>query len=162
MSQLVAHAEHELALLQHGADEQENGRDEMQAAISENLLGIVRAFADGGHSGGPASYAIRLLPRLLSYEPLTPLTGADDEWVVHEMPDGARMEQNRRCGRVFREHGVVYALDVVVFKDRHGSTFTGWDSARRISLPCIPPESRATRWRRLSRWSARLRGQLRP
>lgn len=156
---LVEHAKRELDLLQSEADSDEpGGGDDFQRAINEHLLSMVALFAEEGHSGGSASYSIGMLQRLLSYEPITPLTGADGEWM--EVADG--MEQNTRCSRVFREKGIAYDIDAVVFREWRGDgSFTGWDSARRVKFPYFP-KTRYTRFRRLSRLWGQLRGQMRP
>jgi hypothetical protein len=72
-SKLVAFAEDELARM---------GKDEsgMQDSINKLILQIVQAFADFGHSGSTAGYTNGILDRLLRFLPLSPLTGADDEW----------------------------------------------------------------------------------
>lgn len=134
------------------------------------LLEVIDAFADQGHSGGSASivgprvgYVLR---QLLAFEPITPLTGADDEWVdiTEDMAGRPGLQQNARCGRVFREGGIAYDIEAVVYRERGGGGFTGWDSARRVTFPYAPASPRyVSAWlRRPERLLARLRGQLRP
>lgn len=55
-------------------------------------------FLDYFDSGGAVSIAAPIMRRLLSTIPLSPLTGADDEWVdvSHDM------FQNKRCFSVFK------------------------------------------------------------
>lgn len=162
---LIDHARRELDILQAAANEEEGGVDEMQAAITEHLLSIVALFAEEGHSGGGAGYAIGMLQRLLSFEPITPLTGKDSEWaLVSYGPEvDTNLEQNMRCSRVFREDGVAYDLDAVVYRERSGASFTGWDSARRVTFPYVPKTRMVPAWRRRAeRLVARVRGQLRP
>lgn len=159
---LVEHARRELAALQTAADRDEDGIDEFQRDINESLMRIVATFAEAGHSGSSAGYSIEMLGRLLRFEPITPLTGADGEWmaITQDMVGRPGVEQNVRCGRVFRENGVAYDIDAVVFKERRGGgAFTGWDSKRRITFP-YTPTTRYTRWRRFSRLWARVRGKL--
>ena len=74
-SAAINFAKHELSLLRAPGDEP----DEMQDAIEENIIRILEVFAEAGHSGFSASYATNILNKLLRFEPLTPLTGADDE-----------------------------------------------------------------------------------
>lgn len=154
---LLDHARQELDALKAAADADEGGPDEFQTEINKHLLAMVELFADVGHSGGSAAYSIGMLQRLLSYEPITPLTGADDEWVDH----GDGLEQNKRCGRVFRENGVAYDIDAVVYRERNGGGFTGWDSKRKVTFPYMPRTRSVPAWlRRPERWWARLRRQL--
>ena len=54
--------------------------DEMNDAMCEHILKMVNVFAEEGHSGFSANYAINILQKLLRFEPLSPLTGEDDEW----------------------------------------------------------------------------------
>lgn len=161
-----------MSLLEHARRELEiaNRDDDLavEPPIADAMLAIIEGFAGQGHSGGSASivgprvgYVLR---QLLAYEPITPLTGADDEWmtVAEDMIGRPDVEQNVRCGRVFREAGVAYDIEAVVFRDWRGPcAYTGWDSGRRISFP-YTPTTRHTRFRRLSRMWARARGKLRP
>ena len=54
--------------------------DDMDGMMRKHILHMVNEFADEGHSGFSASYAISCLRRLLEFKPLTPLTGEDSEW----------------------------------------------------------------------------------
>lgn len=155
MSELVTHAKAELRHLRGGSDEP----DEMQDEMDRCVLQIVEIFAGQGHSGSSASYAVSVVEPLLRFEPIRPLTGADDEW----MEVGPGVEQNIRCSHVFREKNAAFDTEAVVFRERNGVGFTGWDSARRITFPYSPKTRTVAAWRRRPlRWWARLRGQLRP
>lgn len=65
-------------LVQHAIREMnpETGDTELKL----QMLGIVEAFADMGHSGASAPWCANALARLFMFEPLGPLTGEDDEW----------------------------------------------------------------------------------
>jgi hypothetical protein len=91
-------------------------KDAMQEALCENILKILDIFAEEGHSGSSASYAIGLLTKLLKFEPLGPLTGEDWEWTY--VSDG--LYQNKRCSQVFKEDGNVY--------DSIGKVFYTWET----------------------------------
>lgn len=65
---LVEHAKRELDLLENDED------------FNQSILKAVAAFAEYGHSGGSASYAIPLLNDLLQFKPLSPLTDDPKEW----------------------------------------------------------------------------------
>ena len=73
-------------ILKHAMDEldrigmTEDSDDEMNVAMRKHILHMMQEFANEGHSGFSASYAINILTRLLDFKPLTPLTGEDDEW----------------------------------------------------------------------------------
>lgn len=68
-SNLVAHARRELRIIGEDTD------------TTRGLCRVVQAFADMGHSGGSAPYAIAYLERLLKYQPLSDLTDDPSEWI---------------------------------------------------------------------------------
>lgn len=98
------------------------------------VLKMVEQFADEGHSGMSAGMAIALFKKVASFEPLTPLTGSDDEW--NEVGPG--VFQNRRCSRVFKENGQAYDIDGIVWRDPDGMTFTNRDSRVPVTFPYTP------------------------
>jgi hypothetical protein len=103
-------------------------------ALGPAILGVVKTFAAEGHSGFSAGIALAALEKLLRFQPLTPLTGADDEW--NEVGDG--MWQNKRCGHVFRDaDGSAYDLDGIVFRDGTG-TYTNSASRTPVTFPYVP------------------------
>ena len=122
------HAETELAIaLPDG--------DEMNEAMKADLLELVLVFSTQGHSGFSAAYARSIFKSLASFEPLTPLTGADDEWA--EVAEG--QWQNKRCSRVFKDaDGRAYDIDAVVFEEPCGARFTSRDSRLYIEFPYTP------------------------
>jgi hypothetical protein len=105
MSALVSFAKEELAMLR--------GPEpcEMQDLIDANVIKIVSAFADGGHSGSTAAYTIDIVEKLLRFDPLTPLTGAADEWMDVSEMSGTPMWQNRRCSHVFKDEAKAWDID---------------------------------------------------
>lgn len=122
----TAHAERELP--------PPNG-DEMQTLMNQQLMEVVLVFSTHGHSGFSAGYAVHALGKLLRYEPLRPLTGADDEW--NDVGDG--VWQNNRCGRVFKGiDGVAYDIDGRVFREPSGLTYTSRDSRVYVTFPYTP------------------------
>lgn len=96
-------------------DEAGNYKDEMQQAICEHVLKLLDVFADEGHSGSSAPYAVGVFKKLAMFEPLVPLTGEDWEW--SEVREG--VFQNKRCSRVFKQadrfDGQPYDIDGIVF-----------------------------------------------
>lgn len=73
--------------------------DPMQAEMNKDIMQAVKLFGSQEHSGFSASYAIGAIERLLRFQPLTPLTGKDDEW--NEVGEG--VFQSRRCPSVFKD-----------------------------------------------------------
>lgn len=75
--------------------------EETTQAVLETMERFYREF----DSGGAASVMVPVLVRCLYGLPLTPLTGADDEWEDRSDlgPDPAgTILQNKRCSQVFR------------------------------------------------------------
>jgi hypothetical protein len=135
----ISFAESELDRIGMTADSD----DEMNVSMREHILRMVEAFADEGHSGFSANYAVNCLDKLLRYEPLSPLTGEDDEW--NEVGDG--VYQNKRCSRVFKENDEAYDIDGIVFwewytdpetGEKFKSHFTCKDSRVPVEFPYVP------------------------
>lgn len=120
--------------------------DEMQEAICNHVMDLLKVFIDEGHSGTTAPYAVNLFKQLAMFEPIVPLTGEDWEWVDH----GYCM-QNKRCSHVFKQpdrfDGQAYDSQAVIFWDwytdqetgeKYKSHFTSRDSAQPITFPYTP------------------------
>lgn len=144
MSNLVDYAKRELDILNLGNDDRTG--EGMDFHMRDHILRMVEMFAEEGHSGFSASYALSILKRVLAYKPITPLTGADDEW--NEVGDG--VFQNRRASNVFKENDQAYWMDGIVFwewyedenGEKHKSYFTSRDSRVNIeSFPWSMPET---------------------
>ena len=124
--------------------------DEMQGMICGHVLKLLDVFADEGHSGSSAPYAVNLFKTLAMFEPIVPLTGEDWEWteIAREMSgsNNGTLYQNKRCSRVFKDDGGAYDIDGIVFYDwfedenheRHKSHFTGKESRVYITFPYTP------------------------
>lgn len=125
---LLEHAEKEIALAK-GLDSEYDGM------LKDSILEIVKVFAKQGHSGFSAGMTISILEKLLRFQPLTPLTGEDSEWVKISNDD---VYQNTRCSHVFKENGVAYDIDGKVFEDEHGNWYTSKDSRVEIQFPYTP------------------------
>jgi hypothetical protein len=121
--------------------------DEMQEAICKHVLKLLDVFADEGHSGSSAPYAVNVFKKLAMYLPLVPLTGEDWEW--HEASEG--VFQNKRCSRVFKQadrfDGQAYDIDGRVFYewyteketgDKRKSYYTSRDSMVPVTFPYDP------------------------
>ena len=103
-SNLVAHARRELAFVNSRAQP----GDEYTQSDIDGFIKVIQAFADMGHSGGSAPYAIGIISDLLQFKPLAPLTDDSDEWYFHgEERWGAKggVWQNRRHGEAFSHDG---------------------------------------------------------
>lgn len=114
--------------------------DEMNDAMCEHILKMVNVFAEEGHSGFSAEYAISILQKLLRFEPLSPLTGEDDEWNEVGEEYGNSIYQNKRLSRVFKESkdGQAYDIYGKVFVEPNGASYTSRDSRVYIEFPYVP------------------------
>lgn len=114
--------------------------DEMQEMICNQILELLDLFAEHGHSGSSAPYAINLFTKLAKFEPIAPIQGTDDEWADVEND----MFQNKRLSSVFKygKLGTPYYIDAIVWKDESGACFTGSvegiKSSQSISFPFLP------------------------
>jgi hypothetical protein len=137
MSNLRAHAERELQLAGLLDPDGDNYGDLLGKAVLE----LIDVLANQGHSGMSANMTTDVFNRVARREPLTPLTGEDDEWVelAHIQ---AGVFQNKRCSRVFKQsdrfNGQAYDTEGVVFREPGGACMTNGDSHTPITFPYIP------------------------
>jgi hypothetical protein len=124
-------------------------KDEMQEIVCDGVMKLLMVFAEEGHSGSSAPYAIDLFKKLAMFEPIVPLTGEDWEWSdVRHNGDGSIHYQNKRCSHVFKEgDGQAYDIDGRVFwewyKDQETgekckSHYTSRDSRVHVTFPYTP------------------------
>lgn len=99
--------------------------DEYNGMMRKHLLHMVKEFADEGHSGFSANYALSCLKKLLDFKPLSPLTGEDDEWGDVSEVSGYTLYQNKRCYSVFKDKDGAYDIDGKVFWEWHVDETTG-------------------------------------
>lgn len=130
----------------------QNGKfkDNMQEMICVHIMKLLEVFADEGHSGSTAPYAIDLFSKLAKFEPLVPLTGEDWEWNdVSEYGgrDDGPLYQNKRCSHVFKDKNGAYDIDGCVFwewytdsqtGEKHKSYFTSNYSKVPVTFPYTP------------------------
>lgn len=136
-SNLVLHAENELNIMLARCEDEESRQ--MQIMMNNDILEVIKVFSEQGHSGFSAGYAISLLQKLLKYEPITPLTGNDDEWNKLDYGDDVKY-QNKRCSRIFKNaDGQAYDSEGKIFSDDGGeSWYQSKNSRTYITFPYIP------------------------
>ena len=151
MSNYKSHFERELEILRKSVDKDDKLIIEDFIPIIYDILDV---FAEQGHSGGSAPYyssAIsNTIKKVLSFEPLSPITGEDSEWNNVSDREGDETYQNKRLSSVFKKgkDGKPYYINAVVFKGQNGSCFTSGgvefkdgrtiSSRQYISFPFIP------------------------
>ena len=161
---LVEFARKELTLAGWFGEEGLYGAD-----MGHAVLELVQKFSDQGHSGMSAGICLALFKKVASFEPLTPLTGEEDEWedITNDFfvakvlnkgseenseadalvdrinldpgPTGKRY-QNLRCFRVFKEDDRVYDSAAILFKNSDGIIVQNSKSRKDIQFPYMPTQ----------------------
>jgi len=117
---LIDQAKKELAAVHFGEED------------SRVMIEILEKFFDQWDSGGAVSVAAPVLQQLIAGKPLSPLTGADDEWFIHDAH--GCYAQNLRCSTVFKgtKDGPAYDIDV---PGRPPITFPYWPDRSEVRPP---------------------------
>ena len=131
--------------------------------LGDAIMKMIDVFAEEGHSGMSASIAINVFGRVARFEPLSPLTGEDDEWTdissdsfaafpITEPDDEAldiidainstkaikRLWQNKRCSHVFKDENGAYDSQGRIFREPSGACFTSKESRVPVTFPYTP------------------------
>jgi hypothetical protein len=134
MSNLVEFAKSELALA--GLFDKDSDYGGMMGDV---VLKMIEQFSEDGHSGMSAGMAISLFEKLARYEPLTPITGEDDEWFNVSEASGETMFQNKRCSHVFKGgDGKAYDIDGRIFREPNGACYANRESRIYVTFPYTP------------------------
>lgn len=107
-------------------------------ALGEAVIDMQKVFAMAGHSGYSAGMATSIFEKVARYEPLTPLTGDDDEWVYHDGYGGKPFYQNKRCSHVFKDDEEAYDCQGRVFREPSGACYTSSASRVPVTFPYTP------------------------
>lgn len=104
---------------------------------SRVMIEIMEKFFDQWDSGGAVFVVAPILQRLIAGKPLSPLTGADDEWV--DMSEYSREDQrpyfqNVRCSSVFKTPEGTYDINVA---GRPLITFPYWPDHAEVGSPVV-------------------------
>lgn len=131
---LIEHAKKELEFAGFFKKKDNDLDNEMSEMMRKDVLELIEVFAKQGHSGGSAPHAVALFKKLASYEILTPLTGADEEW----MAISENEFQNKRALRVFKKNGKAYDIRGKIFREPNGVCYTGKGSYVDVNFPYVP------------------------
>lgn len=103
--------------------------------FATEIIALVKKFSESGQSGGSAPYVAHAISdtikKLCLHEPITPITGDDDEWndVSFDYGDNKKHYQNKRCSAIFKDvdDGVERFdyLDALIKKDKDGICWNG-------------------------------------
>jgi hypothetical protein len=102
--------------------------------LYNSLKEMLEVFGNQGFSGSSAGMAVSMFGRLAMFEPLSPLTGEDDEW----NKIGPDEYQNKRCSSIFKKFGSAYNIEGIIFRDKDGHTYINSDSRVYVTFPCMP------------------------
>ena len=135
--------------------------------VGKAVMELIKVFSDQGHSGMSANLCRHLFEKVSAFEPLTPLTGEDDEWnditeqyfvakvISKGVPDSTEpgeivdlinrdtgpsgiQYQNKRCSHVFKDVTGVYDSKGKLFKDKKGDISQRRESRVYITFPYTP------------------------
>lgn len=120
----------------------ENAIAEMKRAgvdeqTKRDVLSIMHMFFARWDSGGAVSVMLPMIVRCLRGQPLSPLTGADDEWIDRSEYSDIPTQQNMRCSSVFRsrmdatQEWRVYDIDL---PDDANTVVFPYDPATRVDV----------------------------
>lgn len=135
MSKLVEYAKSELEKAFPCND------DEMQQMAIDDVLELIEIFSNQGHTGLSAHYVLNLFTRLVNWNPISYLTGEEDEWGEPYGED--ELQQNKRCGKIFRRHhdnSTAVNIEGIVFEQPNGISYTNKDSEVPIEFPYWVPD----------------------
>ena len=147
MSNMLKWAEQELRYAGYDINDPEDGPNRW---LAEGTIELLKVFAEQGHSGSSAPYAVSLFEKLALWKSIAPLTGEDDEWA--EAYDYEGTQQNKRNGTVFKRDGQAYWMDGRVFWEWYThpdiddgkpfkSYYTSYKSRVNIEFPWVQPDS---------------------
>lgn len=135
----------------------EQCKDWPSKRAQENVLELLGVLSSQGHSGSSIYHILGLFERLAKFEPLTPITGNNDEWIQHA--DG--LFQNARYSKIFKaKNGAAYQIDAYIFwhwsecellpdedgypgKRKFKSHFSSDHGARLVTFPFVPEKQKA-------------------
>lgn len=109
---------------------------EYYGMLGPAVLRLVVVHEREGLSPMAADMAISLFEKVARLEPLTPLTGEDDEWNGPLFDEG--YYQNKRCPHVFKKDGQAYDSEGRIFRRANGVCYTSKESRVPITFPYMP------------------------
>jgi hypothetical protein len=103
--------------------------DFYEGATGKAVMELIEVFSKQGHSGMSAPIVADIFHKLVRYEPLQPITGADEEWVEVSNYSDTKEEwyQNKRCSGLFKDgkDGKPYYIDAIIKRDQKGICWSG-------------------------------------
>jgi len=132
MSKMKSFAEQELDILDKSWDRSNPDNVPLVLEFRDEIIALCNKFGQSGQSGGSAPYVAgaicSTLKKLLSFTPIAPITGEDDEW----FSPTDQVFQNSRCSALFKDskdNSSAYYLDAITWKgDTPGESGNDWDN----------------------------------
>jgi hypothetical protein len=131
---LLEHAKREIEimkLLESGNKQDGDGiLEEYAFLVYDSAYELVKKFSEQGHSGMSANLTLNIYKKLANYEPLSKLTGVENEWrewttYGSETDNPSTSRQNKRCSRIFQEKdGDTYIISHYIFREPSGCCWT--------------------------------------
>lgn len=138
-----------------------------EGEMGKAVLELIKVFSDQDHSGMSSNICRDLFHKLSNFEPLTPLTGEEDEWnditenyfvakvlfkgaedspeadeivdvINRDTGTSGKRYQNKRCSRVFKDETGTYDSQAKVFRGRDGGVSIKKESWVYITFPYMP------------------------
>ena len=135
--------------------------------MGEAVMALIKVFSEQEHSGMSAGVCTDLFAELAQFNPLTPLTGEDDEWdditdhyfaakviskgekdspelseivdrINRDTGPPSKRYQNKRCSRVFKDETGTYDSKGKLFRLKDGGLVQRRESRVYITFPYTP------------------------
>jgi hypothetical protein len=139
---LIRYAAADSNMVRHANDEWKIAypeKDEMQDAVLESVVDVIAIFSLAHHSGFSAAYTIGRVEKLLRFEPISPLTGAESEWgEITDWGNGDWFRQNKRASHVFLGRDGAYDINGRVYVEPSGASYTKGGDRVPITFPYTP------------------------
>ena len=140
-SGMIAHAKRELEILTAGDDPEDHDPNRW---FNTGILDLVSLFVrlEFASHETVAKQAGKILKKLVYFQPLTPLTGQDDEWIdVSDFGDPTTEFQNKRCGHVLRgPDGLAFDLFAKSYIFPNGEVKRDpIEGSKTLTFPYMPP-----------------------
>ena len=145
---LKEHAERELDIAGIKEDQSEPSNIKGNTWMRKHIMNMVSEFMSAGHNQSSAQTAIDIMNVLLTFRPLTPLTGNEEEWEDQGVHFSDKLKyQNKRCMRVYKTtDGRTVDVEGKVFwewidngmGEKFKSYYTNKDSWVDITFPYVP------------------------
>ena len=98
------------------------GLYDTSSRLTEAVIGVAKAIEEQDLTDYDMLKCKLVLDRLIKQEPLSPLTGDEDEW----FSDSEEWDKNLRCPRVFREKSTGDCYDI------HGKMFINTVDGKQV------------------------------